>query len=189
MGIVPIVPKEYCSLRKCVFYGVINFTTSSPNQPGSTLFLSPLVVRTGPSNARIRCPNGVATRLPLVVDHLDDMCINEMFFLWPNNLTCGSLLRSAWQHYHISVTDRLLSGRLNCIFDTCNMNGAFVIGVVEIDCYGSDCYGYGRPSRRLVDALLVWKMGQLAGDMGHTSVSPAGGNKSYILCILSLIHI
>ena len=80
------------------------------------------------------------------------MCLYEIFFLPPNTLTCGSLSRSARQHYHISVTDRLLLGRLNCIFETCNKNGAFVIGVVEIDCYGSDGgleiqtrYGYGRP--------------------------------------------
>ena len=80
-GIVPIVPKQYCSLRKGVFYGVVNSTTFSPSQPGSTLFLSPsLVVRTGPSSATTRNPNGVATRLPQVVYQLDEKCLCEILF-------------------------------------------------------------------------------------------------------------
>ena len=45
----------------------------------------------------------------------------------------------------------------------------------------------GRSGGLSMRYVLVWKMGQLAGDRGSTSASPAGGNKSYTLCAISCI--
>ena len=159
IGIVPIMPKQYCSLRKGVFYGVIDSTTFSPSQPGSTLFLSPsLVVKTGPSSATTRNPNGVATRLPQVVYQLDDMGLCEIFFLSPNTLTCGSLSRSAWQFSRFSLTDRLISGTTRTAhFETCKQEWSI-------------CY------RRHRDTLLRVRLGAQKFELAIVTGGRSGGS-------------
>ena len=91
--------------------------------------------------------------------------------------------------FPLFMTDSLLSGTLHTAYlRPVNKNLAFVINVVEIDCYGSDWglniqtrYGYGRAQRRLVNAVLVWTMGTHAGDRGHIPLLGETGRTPYVV--------
>ena len=110
-------------------------------------------------------------------------------------MTCGSFLRSAWQFSNFPVTDGLLPGTLYTAFlRPVNNNRTVCIGVVEIGLLRVMLRTQESHSLWLREAVaaacqcattVVWKIAHHAGVGGNTCASPAGGSKSYSLCIIS----